>query len=331
MDPLTHTATGLFLSRAGLKRWTPQAAPILMLAANAPDIDIMAASRGWLNYVHYHRHLTHSLVAMPLMAILPVLLVRGVSRKPVRWAGAFAAALIAVASHLLLDYTNVYGIRLLWPFSAEWLRLDLTGVVDLWIWTVLLLSFVGPWVSKLVGSEISSGRVQQPNYGRGFAIFALLFLAFYNGGRAALHARAVATLESRVYRGETPSSVVAIPGFNPLLWRGLVETREFYDLADVDLTGAFNPGGGAIFYKASPDAAIQAARQTSVFQQFLTFVEFPLWRITMPPELQGGKRVELYDMRFGTPSQPGFHTTALLDAHDRVLTAAFQFGGPPRR
>jgi len=35
MDPLTHTATGLFLSRIGLKRWTPLATPILLLAANA--------------------------------------------------------------------------------------------------------------------------------------------------------------------------------------------------------------------------------------------------------------------------------------------------------
>ena len=329
MDPLTHTATGLFLSRAGLKRWTPQASPILMLAANAPDIDFVAASRGWLNYVHYHRHLTHSLLAMPVMAILPVLLVRGLSRKPVRWVGAFGAALIAVASHLLLDYTNVYGIRLLWPFSAEWLRLDLTGVVDLWIWAVLLLGLIGPWVSKLVGSEISSSRVLQENYGRGFAVFALVFLLFYNGGRAALHARAVATLDSRLYQGETPSVVVAIPGFNPLQWRGLVETREFYQLADVDLAGVFNPNRGMLFFKPGPDAAIQAARRTTAFQQFLTFVQFPLWQITMTPELDGGKRVDLYDMRFGTPSQPGFHTTALLDAHDRVLITSFQFGGPP--
>ena len=99
MDPLTHTVTGLFLGRAGLKRWTPQAAPILMLAANAPDIDIVAFAGGPLNYLHYHRHLTHAIAAMPVMAILPVLLVRAVSRQPIRWAGAFAAAFIAVASH----------------------------------------------------------------------------------------------------------------------------------------------------------------------------------------------------------------------------------------
>ena len=54
MDPLTHTATGLFLSRIGLNRWTPRATPILLLAANAPDLDILTASGGSLNYLHYH-------------------------------------------------------------------------------------------------------------------------------------------------------------------------------------------------------------------------------------------------------------------------------------
>src|SRR5580698_9817472 len=102
MDPLTHTATGIFLSRIGLKRWTPLATPILLLAANALDIDIVTASGGSLRYLHYYRHQTHSLVAMPVMALLPVLLVRLVARKPVHWMGAFFAALIAVASHLLL-------------------------------------------------------------------------------------------------------------------------------------------------------------------------------------------------------------------------------------
>src|SRR6266567_3008663 len=134
MDLLTHTATGLFLSRAGLKRWTPLATPIVMLAANAPDIDIVTASGGSLNYLHYHRHLTHSLVAMPIMALLPLLVVRAVARKPIRWWGAYGAAWIALVSHLLLDLTNAYGIRLLLPFSARWLRLDLTSIIDLWIW-----------------------------------------------------------------------------------------------------------------------------------------------------------------------------------------------------
>src|SRR5258707_13248909 len=100
MDNLTHTAVGLFLSRAGLKNWTPRATAILMLASNAPDIDVLSAARGSLNYLHYHRHWTHSLLAMPVMALLPVLLVWLVGRQPISWVRAYLASMIAVASHL---------------------------------------------------------------------------------------------------------------------------------------------------------------------------------------------------------------------------------------
>src|SRR5689334_25352726 len=117
MDNLTHTAVGLFLSRAGLRNWTPRAAAILILASNAPDIDVLSAAGGSLTYLHYHRHLTHSLVTAPFLAILPLVLMRLVARKPIRWVPAYVASLIAVGSHLLLDWTNVYGIRLFLPFS----------------------------------------------------------------------------------------------------------------------------------------------------------------------------------------------------------------------
>jgi len=326
MDPLTHTATGLFLSRAGLNRWTPNAAPILMLAANAPDIDIVTAGGGSLNYLCYHRHLTHSLIAMPVMAILPVLLVWGVFRKTVHWKGAFLAALIAVASHLLLDSTNVYGIRLFLPFSSEWVRLDLTGIIDFWIWGALLLGIAGPALARLVGSEISSGGARPAHHGRGFAILALLFVLCYDGGRAVLHARAVATLDARLYQGEAPDRVVAIPSQNPLQWQGVVETREFYQVSDVDLTEPFNPARGQIFYKPAPDPALNGARQSSTFQKFLSFDQVPLWRVTPTSEPEGAKIVELFDMRFGTPQAPGFMTRAVVDRSGRVVETAFQFG-----
>src|SRR3954454_11904230 len=204
MDNLTHTAIGLFLSRAGLNKWTPLATPILLLAANAPDLDVVSAAAGSLTYLDFHRHLTHSIAAMPLMAALSAGLVRLIARKPIRWAGAIGAAMIGVATHLLLDYTNVYGIRLLLPFSARWLRLDLTSVIDVWIWAALLIAIAAPFLGRLVASEITSGGAKARAHGRGFAWFALLFVLFYNGGRAVLHRRAVATLESRIYQDETP-------------------------------------------------------------------------------------------------------------------------------
>jgi inner membrane protein len=302
--------------------------PILLLAANAPDIDILSAAGGSLNYLHYHRHLTHSLVAMPVMALLAVLVVRVASRKPVHWLGAFFAALTGVASHLLLDFTNSYGIRLWLPFSGEWLRLDLTSVIDIWIWGALLLGMAGPFVAGLVGAEVSSGTVREKNHGRGFAIFALAFLLLYNCGRGVLHARAVAALDSRLYGGSSiPLRVAALPHpANPWRWRGLVETSDFYDVEDVDLAGEFDPTRGMIFHKPEPNAALEAARQSVAIQEFLRFARFPLWRIIPVSQPEDGQRVEVLDMRFGTPLAPGFLASAVLDSKLHVVETSFTFG-----
>jgi len=329
MDPLTHTAIGLFLSRAGLNRLTPRAAPILMLAANAPDIDIVTAAGGSLSYLHFHRHLTHSLIAMPVMAILPVLLVRFAGRKPIRWLGAFAAALIAVASHLLLDLTNAYGIRLFLPFSAQWLRLDLTSVADLWIWAAFFLAIAGPFLSRLVGLEIASKNVRARHHGRGFAIAALVFVLAYNCGRGVLHARAEAALEAREYQGAVPSRSAALPdAVNPFHWRGLVETGDIYAVADVDLNAEFDPARAAIFHKPEPNPALEAARGTETFREFLRFSQFPLWRVSPGSGPEEATLVEVFDMRFGSPDSPGFMASALVDSANRVSKTSFQFGKP---
>jgi inner membrane protein len=327
MDNLTHTLTGLFLSRVGLNRWTPQASAILMLAANAPDIDVVSAAGGSLNYLHYHRHLTHSLAAMPVMAILPVLLVRGISRKPVHWLGAFCAAMIAVASHLLLDWTNSYGIRLLLPLSGQWLRLDWTNVIDVWIWAVLLLGLAGPFLARLVGSEIASGSLRQRYPGRGFAGFALCFLLLYDWGRGTLHGRAVAELQSRIYGESAPSRVAALPdAANPLAWRGIVETPDSYAVASLNLAGAFDPTRAQVFHKPDPDPAMEAASRTATFQTFLDFSQFPLWRVSPADEPENSKLVEVMDMRFGSPLAPAFMAGAVVDSRLRVLRTWFQLG-----
>lgn len=327
MDNLTHTAVGLFLCRAGLNRWTPRAAPILLLASNVPDIDIITASRGSLNYLHYHRHLTHSLLALPVMAILPVLLVRWAGRKPVHWAGAFAAALVAVASHLLLDWTNSYGIRPFLPFSDRWFQLDLNNVIDLWIWAVFLLALIGPFIGRLVSSEISSGTIRPQAHGRGFAIFALLFVLLYDFGRNVLNDRAVATLGARVYQGVPPARVAAFPdAANPLRWRGLVETADFYALADLDFTAGFDPSRATIFHKPDPEPAMEAARHTATFQEFLRFSQYPFWRVQPAPDLENGRLVEVSDLRFGTPQAPGFIASALVDSNLQVIQTSFHWG-----
>src|SRR5204863_10218759 len=127
-------------------------------------------------------------------------------------------------------------------FRERWLRLDLTSVIDGWIWVVFAISIMGPLINRLVGHEISSGSVRMRHHGRGFAWFALSFLVLYNGARYVLHARAIATVDSRTYQDALPLRVAAFPNaMNPLRWGGLVETEDFWAWANVDLLGEFDP------------------------------------------------------------------------------------------
>ena len=68
MDNLTHTLVAVALSRAGLNLHTPYATGILVLAANAPDMDVVSRLGSTINYLEYHRGITHSLVASPVLA-----------------------------------------------------------------------------------------------------------------------------------------------------------------------------------------------------------------------------------------------------------------------
>ena len=326
MDPLTHTLTGLALSRAGLNRRSVHATPILLLAANAPDIDIVTLAGGSASYLHYHRSITHSFFAIPFLALLPLLLVRPWARQRFDWKWAYLVSVIGVLSHLLLDWTNAYGIRFLLPFSNRWYRLDIANLVDVWIWAVLLMALLAPALARLVSSEIGA----RPGSGRGWAIAALSFLLLYGCGRYLLHERALATLDSRVYAGAVPARVAAFPrAASPFRWDGLVETDQFYSLLDVNLLGGFDPDSGRVLYKPEPvrreAAAAAAARRTEAFRVFLNFSQYPYWRFTPADHPEDAIRVDVMDLRFGAPPHPRFVATAVVDREDRVVQSGFAY------
>ena len=326
MDPLTHTLTGLALSRTGVKRWCAQATWVLVLAATAPDIEVLSLAAGETTYLHYHRHLTHALVMLPVMALLPVLIVRFLMRKALSWPRAYVLSLLGVATHLCLDWTNSYGARLLLPFSDRWFSLDITNLIDLWIWAALLVAALGPALSRLVSSEIGA----RPGSGRGLALLVLGLLLSYEFGRYLLHQRAVTVLESRLYNGVVPSRVTALPGpVNPFHWQGLVETPEFYSVQAVDLLTEFDPASGRTLYKPEPGpaetAAWEAASRTPAFQIFLKFSQYPLRRFTPLEEPNKGIRVEVMDLRFGTPPQRRFVATALVGEDGQVRRSWFAY------
>ena len=59
-----------------------------------------------------------------------------------RWGYLYWLALLAALSHLLLDYTTAYGIRLFEPFNWRWYSWDIVFIVEPVILVALILGLV---------------------------------------------------------------------------------------------------------------------------------------------------------------------------------------------
>ncbi len=319
MDNLTHTLTGLMLSRAGLNRLHPRASLILMIAANIPDCDLITVIGGAASYFQFHRGISHALIALPVMAILPPLIARVFTRKqPFPWLSAWLISLVGVASHSLLDYTNAYGIRLWLPFNDAWPMLSINNIMDVWIWTILIVATLAPMLGSLVGSEIGEKRNRFP--GRTWAILALSLIVLYNTGRWFAHQEAIRVQSARIYNGESPRRVFAYPDkMNPLVWQGIVETGGTYASHTVDLRRSFEPESRVV-YKPDVTPAIEAAAKLPEFRTLTGFAKTILWRSTPAPgSPEGSTRVTATDLYFG------FTAEAVVDRNLQVLESRFHF------
>jgi inner membrane protein len=147
MDNLTHSLVGLTAAKAGLEKVSPGATALCLLAANAPDADIVVLAFGdrW-DFLQHHRGITHAIVGVITLAILLPLIFYSVDRlwsrfrnRPptVRLQGLMLVSFIVSATHPLLDWTNNYGIRFLLPWSQRWSYGDLVFIVDPYMWLIL--------------------------------------------------------------------------------------------------------------------------------------------------------------------------------------------------
>ena len=147
MDPIAHTFTGAALAASGLRRATPLATAALVLGANAPDIDIVAAFGPDFSSVAHRRGWTHGLPAIAAFPFLVTGLLLAWDRlvrlrlrpgaAPIRAGPLLGIAALGVATHSTLDWLNNYGIRWLMPFDGQWFYGDALFIIDPWIWLAL--------------------------------------------------------------------------------------------------------------------------------------------------------------------------------------------------
>lgn len=159
MDNLTHSIIGLGVGELLHRSLPAEAAPpaqrvrhrLLLLAcalaSNFPDLDLFLSGRlpDPLGYLLNHRGHTHTVLwAIPQALLLACLLwlawpaARRLLRssRPARL-GLALSTVAGFALHLLMDYTNSYGIHPWYPFDARWFYGDLVFIIEPLFWVAL--------------------------------------------------------------------------------------------------------------------------------------------------------------------------------------------------
>jgi inner membrane protein len=309
VEPVTHFLTGACLGRAGLNRKSALATLTLTLAAEAPDLDVLGRFRGPAFGFAHHRGFTHSFLGVPLDAIVVVgfvyLIWRLRGRKvkdpdlPPRWGWLFLFACLAGVSHILLDFTNAYGVRPFWPFSERWYSWDIVFIFEPIMFTCLLLGLIVPAFFSLIDAEVGA-RTHGPR-GRVAAICALMAVVFLWGLRDYEHRRAINALQSRTYNSADPIKASAFPALaSPFQWYGVVETTNFFVLAPVNSLGPeINSGGDddtlQILYKPEETPVTQAAKRSYLGRAYLDWAAYP---ITETESLDSCYIVNFQDLRY---------------------------------
>jgi inner membrane protein len=337
MEPVTHFLTGACIGRSGLNRMTAYATLAATLAAEAADLDIVWSLRGPVEELKHHRGITHTFIAAPIVAAVIVGLVallhqpleRRRQRKlaainlepgapipvrfqaqPIRWGWLYCAALLAALSHLLLDWTNNYGVRPFFPFNPRWYAGSFVFIAEPVLWALLLSALIVPSLLGLIGGEIGARRSRFR--GRGWAIFALTGMVALWGWRWSEHAHALALLQHQQVASAPIQRAAAEPyPVNPFRWHVILETAGFYQTAEVNtFTGAIDSDPQQdVIYKPPADPAVEAARQTPLGKVYL---DWGTWAVVgdvgeapipnfAPPQLPPNRTwttVQFSDLRF---------------------------------
>jgi inner membrane protein len=326
LEPLTHFLTGACLGRAGLNRKTALATAVLTISAEIADSDILTEINGPVYGFQHHRGWTHSFVGVPVMAALAVAVVLAFDRwwpwrrkrreLPVRLGWLYGFALLGGLVHILLDFTNSYGVRPFLPFNYRWYHWDIVSIVEPVMLLFLIAGLVMPKLFALIQEEIGARRAP----GRAWPIAALVMVVVMWGVRDYEHRRAVSIMSAIEYGEGLPIRLSAFPAaVTPFTWYGVVENENSYVTLPVDaLKGEVDLSGRArVWRKAQETEATLAAKRSYAGRVYLDWSDYPYVQ-TEPIISTGGHRVTFLDLRYGYLSRTALAMEIELDKNLRV-------------
>ena len=232
MDPFTQGALGAALSESFSDEHKVKVATLLgCFGGLFADIDVLIQSPSDpLLFLEFHRQFTHSLIFIPVGALICASLAWVFAKKYLSFRQTYLCCFLGYITHGLLDACTTYGTQLFWPFSDQRVAWNTISIFDPF--------FTLPLLVLVVVGVIKRNPI--------FARFALAWVFIYLSLGIIQRDRAVAVgVDLAQSRGHTPIRLEANPGFGSLvLWKVLYEAdNQFYvDAVRVGLTSKIIPG-----------------------------------------------------------------------------------------
>jgi inner membrane protein len=229
MDTITHSLLGALTIRAGLPRsvfGTGRGGLRLVVAGGVaaafPDIDYLTYWIDPLSFISdWHRAATHSLVLLPVWAILLGSLFAALNRDKAHWRAYVLVSAVALFSAILSDTLTAWGTEILWPVSDYRAAIGTTFVIDPWFTGIIALS-----LAAAIGW-----------HGRHFAQVGIVVLLSYVGFQGLLKHEALGLAQKRIRdEGLKDAHAAAFPQpLSPFNWKLIITAGESYHVALVNL------------------------------------------------------------------------------------------------
>jgi inner membrane protein len=231
MDPITQGVVGAAASQLVSRRIEKIAAGVIgFLSGMAADLDVLiSSSTDPLLFLEFHRHFTHSIIFIPLGALIctlafRVMFRRWFQRNRLSFQRTYLFSFVGYATHAVLDTCTTYGTQLFWPFSDMRVTWNTVSVIDP-LFTLPLIVIITVAILKR-----STGVAWLAT---GYAFF-YLGLGVLQNGRASDLAQELA-----FSRGHLPSNLGVKPSFaNLLVWKSVYEYQGQYYIDAIRMLGS---------------------------------------------------------------------------------------------
>jgi len=281
-------------------------------ACAAPDLDFVLGYAGPVVYLEQHRGVTHSLLLLPLWALLLSWLLAKILREPRGWRALYGVTAMALGAHIVGDLITSFGTVVFAPFWDWRAALGTTFIIDLWFSGIILAGL-------LLSSIFRKTKVP--------AVAAGALLAGYVGFQYVQKQEALEFgADYARSRGMVAAVVSAQPRpVSPFNWTVFVSDDEAHRFAHVNLVRReprrYQPGDGFIARIDSPylpveqaiwvtqtryghppfDAVGRQAWESPALAFFRWFAALPAY----DGGSQGSTCVWFRDLRFLTPGREG--------------------------